>query len=73
MKNNERNGDQNVRTGQNSQDDLRSQENNESLNTGSQQPNESLRNAAAGSGRSYDYGVPGSQQQEESDISTDRS
>jgi|GEM_PF-6335062 len=65
MKNDQRNRegeDQQLRTGQNSEGNIESQQNNESLNTSSQpQPNESLRNTAAGSGRSYDYGVEGSE------------
>ena len=66
MKQNQRNSEQeqNQRTGQNREGLMNSQENNESLNTSSQeQPVQNLRNEAAGSGRSYDYGSENSPEQ----------
>jgi hypothetical protein len=67
MENNQPRGqeqDQNLRTGQNSEGLMESQENNESLNTASaDQPVQDLREGAEGSGRSYDYGAEGSPEQ----------
>ena len=67
MENNQRKGqeqDQQLRTGENSDGLMESQQNNESFNTASaEQPVQNLRDAAEGSGRSYDYGSEGSPEQ----------
>ena len=68
MENNQRKDqqqqDQPLRTGQNSEGLFESQENNESLNTSStEQPVQNLRDAAEGSGRSYDYDIEKSPEQ----------
>lgn len=69
MENNQQNRgrqeqDQNVRTGQSSQENSSSEQNNESLNTSSiEQPVQNLRDPQEGSGRSYDYGTEGSPEQ----------
>jgi hypothetical protein len=67
MENNQPKGqeqDQRLRTGENSDGLMESQENNESLNTAStEQPVQDLREAAEGSGRSYDYGAQSSPEQ----------
>ena len=54
---------ENPQRGQGNEDSLMDQQNNESLNTASQQPVHNLREQI-GSGRSYDYGAQNSPEQE---------
>ena len=49
---------------QNNDNMRQEQENNESLNTASQQPAQNLRDKNVGSGRSYDYGADYSPEQD---------
>lgn len=67
MENNQQNrdrGDQGMQRGQNNENNMmEQQQNNESLNTASQQPVQNLREQV-GEGRSYDYGAQNSPEQE---------
>lgn len=66
MENNQQNRgrqEQQQQKGQGNENNLMDQQNNESLNTNSQQPVQNLREEV-GSGRSYDYGAPNSPEQE---------
>ena len=56
--------DQGLQRGQSSENNLNEQQNNESLNTASQQPVQNLRDSEVGSGRSYDYGAQNSPEQD---------
>ncbi len=54
--------DQGLQRGQSSDNNMMEQQNNESLNTASQQPVQNLQEET-GSGRSYDYGASSSPEQ----------
>src|SRR5687767_11456927 len=68
MQNNQQNRgrqeEQGVERDENSRNNIQEQQNNENLNTASQQPVQNLRDKNVGSGRSYDYGADYSPEQD---------